>query len=226
MAYLEEAENLFSMSAMQNIDPAAESGTADPEKIPQRYQELLDKYPNLLKTEFSAKSKGKPVIHYIHTKGKPCTAKMRPLMKGSPKEVMGKEAWMELLELGIIEPVDVSKPTLWSSALHLQPKASGGLRPCGDFRGLNNLTETDQFPLPHLQKFTHQLHGSKHFTKLDICKAYHHLEVAKEHRHKTTVLTPWGAYQFVKMPMGLKNASQSCIHQLKLLSLKLLLHQI
>ena len=41
----------------------------------------------MLESNFSAKSKGKPVIHYIHTKGKPCTAKMRPLMKGSPKEI-------------------------------------------------------------------------------------------------------------------------------------------
>ena len=81
------------MAAMSEVDAtadldSAESVTAEPEKIPQQFQELLDKYPSLLKTEFSAKSKGKPVIHYIHTKGKPCTAKMRPLMKGSPKEVM------------------------------------------------------------------------------------------------------------------------------------------
>ena len=130
-------------------------------------------------------------------------------MKGSPKEVKGKQNWQELVDLGIVEPVDVSKPTLWSSALHLQPKKCGNFRCCGDFRGLNERTELDNFPLPHLQKFTHQLHGSCFFTKLDICKAYHHLEVAKEHRHKTTVLTPWGAFQFVKMPMGLKNASQS-----------------
>ena len=80
MAYLEEAENQFSMAAMSELsassdDSSAESSAAESVKIPQQFQELLDKYPSLLKTEFSAKSKGKPVIHYIHTKGKPCTAK-------------------------------------------------------------------------------------------------------------------------------------------------------
>ena len=35
------------------------------------------------------------------------------------------------------------------------------------------------------------------------------MEIAKEHRHKTAVLTPWGCWQFKKMAMGLANASQS-----------------
>ena len=130
-------------------------------------------------------------------------------MVGSPKEVMGKEAWMELAKFGIIEPVDTSKPTLWTSALHLQSKPSGGLRPCGDFRQLNARTELDKYPLPHLQKWTHKLAGAKVFSKCDIRKAYHHIEVEKSHRHKTAVTTPWGVWQFVKMPMGLANASQS-----------------
>ena len=116
---------------------------------------------------------------------------------------------MELVEFGIVEPVDVSKPTLWTSALHLQPKKCGGMRPCGDFRQLNGKTQMDKYPLPHLQKFTHKLHGSSIFTKLDIKKAYHHVEIAEEHRHKTAVLTPWGCWQFKKMAMGLANASQS-----------------
>ena len=201
----ENADFIFSMAAMAELgnDPVA------PEKVPDEYRKLLDKYPALLETSFKAKSNGKTVIHYIHTKGKPCSAKLRPLMKGSPKEVKGKENWQELVDLGIVEPVDVNKPTLWTSALHLQPKKCGNFRCCSDFRALNNQTELDHFPLPHLQKFTHQLHGSKVFTKLDIRKAYHHLEVAKEHRHKTATITPWGCFQYVKMPMGLRNASQS-----------------
>ena len=175
---------LFSCAPMQQ----SSEEVADKVEIQPEYKALVDKYPQILKTEFRAKSKGESVIHYIHTKGAPCKAKLRPLMKGSPKEVKGKQNWQELVDLGIVEPVDVSKPTLWSSALHLQPKKCGNFRCCGDFRGLNERTELDNFPLPHLQKFTHQLHGSCFFTKLDICKAYHHLEVAKEHRHKKKIL--------------------------------------
>ena len=201
----------FDVAAMANCD-SADTSSADAEKfkIPPEYQTLIDRYPSLLKSEFIAKSNGQNVIHYIDTaQNKPCSARLRPLMKGSPKEIKGKEAWMELVEFGIVEPVDVSKPTLWTSALHLQPKKCGGMRPCGDFRQLNGKTQMDKYPLPHLQKFTHKLHGSSIFTKLDIKKAYHHVEIAEEHRHKTAVLTPWGCWQFKKMAMGLANASQS-----------------
>ena len=101
------------------------------------------------------------------------------------------------------------KPTLWTTPLHLANKPCGGLRCCGDFRLLNQKTQLDQYPLPHIQKFTHELHGAKIFSKVDIKKAYHHVEVHPNDRHKTAVLTPWGCFQFVKMPMGLSNASQS-----------------
>ena len=188
-------ETLFNAQALASIETVSEkimgsANSADtfsqtdknlpvPEISP-TYKSLLNKYPNVLKTEFQAKSKGQPVIHYIDTaQNKPCNAKLRPLMKGSPKEVKGKEAWMELVEFGIVELVDTSKPTLWTSALHLQPKPSGGLRPCGDFRQLNQKTQMDQYPLPHLQKWTHKLHSAKRFSKLDIRKAYHHLEISK-----------------------------------------------
>ena len=111
---------LFNAAAITKID----SESVEKVSIPQKYQNLINKYPGLLKTEFKAKSNGNPVIHYIHTTGKPCKARLRPLMKGSPKEIKGKEAWQELIDYGIVEPVDVSKPTLWQSALHLQPKKS------------------------------------------------------------------------------------------------------
>ena len=199
----ENASLMFDTAAMARCDLAdtfSPTQVSDNLEIPEFYQTLINRFPNLLKTSFTATSNGQKVIHYIDTgQAPPCSARLRPLMKGSPKEVKGKEAWMELVDFGIVEPVDVSKPTLWTSALHLQPKKCGGMRPCGDFRQLNARTQLDKYPLPHLQKFTHKLHGSRIFTKLDIKKAYHHVEIAKNHRHKTAVLTPWGCYQFKKM---------------------------
>ena len=116
---------------------------------------------------------------------------------------------MELVKLGIVEPVDVSKPTLWSSPLHRQLKSNNRYRCCGDFRSLNAKTILDSFPIPSLRNFTENIKGSTIFSKLDILKAYHHVNIAECDRPKTTVLTPWGAYQFRKMAMGLANARQS-----------------
>ena len=103
-----DLEMLFNTSAITKIDSESVDNSKKP--ISQKYQNLLNKYPGLLKTEFKAKDNGNPVIHYIHTTGKPCKARLRPLMKGSPKEIKGKEAWQELIDYGIVEPVDNSQP--------------------------------------------------------------------------------------------------------------------
>ena len=41
---------------------------------------------------------------------------------------------------------------------------------------------------------------------LDQGKAYHQGFVSPESRHETAFVTPWGLYEWVRLPMGLKNA--------------------
>ena len=115
---------------------------------------------------------------------------------------------MKLVELGIVEPVDLSQPTTWSSPLHLQPKGPGKWRPCGDFRLVNKKTLLDTYNLPNVKTFSQEVRGSK-VSKVDLTKAYHHVPIAEKDRHKTAVLTPWGAYQFRMMAMGLSSAGQT-----------------
>ena len=80
-------------------------------------------------------------------------------------------------------------PVPWSSALHLQPKPSGGVRPCEDFK-----TVLDSFPLPNLRHFTHQLKSSNTFINLDLVKAFTQIGLDKALRMKTAVKTPWATY--------------------------------
>ena len=129
-------------------------------------------------------------------------------MQGSPKEQEGRKAWFELLDMGVIKRVPHGT-TAWSSALHLQPKPSGGLRPCGDFRNLNSKTALDQYPLPNLRSFAHNLRGATLFSKVDLLKAYHQVPIHPSHQEKTSVKTMWGSFQFCRMPMGLCNAAQT-----------------
>ena len=52
-----------------------------PQKIPAEYQKLIDKYPDLLKTDFHAETPKHGVVHNIDTgNSRPCTAKVRPLI--------------------------------------------------------------------------------------------------------------------------------------------------
>uniref|UniRef100_A0A1X7TF55 Integrase catalytic domain-containing protein n=1 Tax=Amphimedon queenslandica TaxID=400682 RepID=A0A1X7TF55_AMPQE len=67
-------------------------------------------------------------------------------------------------------------------------KCSTDWRPCGDYRLLNTRTTADRYPVPHIQDFTATL---------------------QEDIHKTAVTTPFGLFEFVRMPFGLRNAAQS-----------------
>ncbi|GFT73369.1 retrovirus-related Pol polyprotein from transposon 17.6 [Trichonephila clavipes] len=62
----------------------------------------------------------------------------------------------------------------WSS-LHVVPKSDSTVRPVGDYRQLNSVTEFDSYPMPYLNDFAHALHGKKIFSKIDIFKHRSHL---------------------------------------------------
>ena len=128
---------LFDIAAMQELgEELPEQTTVDmPESI---YKTLLQKYPGVLKADFKTEEPKNGIKHRIRTGSHaPCRAKARNLLPGSPKAIEGHKAWKQLIDLGIVEPVDPAKPNHWSSPLHLAPKPGGGLRPVGDYRELN-----------------------------------------------------------------------------------------
>jgi hypothetical protein len=88
-------------------------------------------------------------------------------------------------------------------------KADGGWRPCGDFRQLNLITEPDQYPLPRMDDLAGRLKGCKIFSKLDLKQGYHQIPMSSADISKTAIITPFGLFEFLRMPFGLRNAGQS-----------------
>jgi hypothetical protein len=41
---------------------------------------------------------------------------------------------------------------------------------------------------------------------LDGFSGYNQIRVKEEDRHKTTFTTPWGTFEYLRMPFGLSNA--------------------
>ena len=79
----------------------------------------------------------------------------------------------------------------------------------GDLAGITEPSTKAPFPIPHLQDFTANLHGTRVFSKLDLIRAYHQIPVHPEDVHKTAVTTPFGLFEFLRMPFGLRNAAQT-----------------
>lgn len=78
-----------------------------------------------------------------------------------------------------------------------------------DFCKLNGSTVPDHYPVLHIHNFPLGLRRSCIFSKIDLVKAYFQIPVVEEEIPKTAVTTPFGLYEFVQMPFGLRNAAQT-----------------
>ena len=85
-------------------------------------------------------------------------------------------------------------------------KKDGGLRLCIDYRELNRKTVPDRHPIPRIQETLDNIGGSSWFSVLDQGKAYHQDFIGKGSRHLTAFITPWGLYEWTRIPFGLSNA--------------------
>ena len=76
-----------------------------------------------------------------------------------------------------------------------------------DLRELNKLIEDLHFPLPKLDEVVHHLKGATCFAKSDETKGYWQFMLAQLARALTGFICPLGAYEHLRVPMGLKTAA-------------------
>jgi len=87
-----------------------------------------------------------------------------------------------------------------------EKKQKGEIRICVDLRKLNDACVHDPLPTPFTDEVLENVGSQEAYSFTDGFSGYHQIKIAPEDRSKTTFATKWGCFQYIVMPIGLKNA--------------------
>lgn len=107
-----------------------------------------------------------------------------------------------LLASGVIK--ESSSP--YAAPTVIVRKKDGSIRLCVDYRRLNLKTIPDAYPLPRIQETFDALVGARFITTLDLASGYHQIAMDPNDACKTVFCTPFGLFEYTRMPFGLMTA--------------------
>jgi hypothetical protein len=86
---------------------------------------------------------------------------------------------------------------------------------CIDFIDLNKSCPKDDFPLARIDKIVDSAMGYEMMALLDCFSGYHQIWLCKEDKEKTSFITPFTTYCYLRMPEGLRNARPTFCKMMK-----------
>ena len=95
-----------------------------------------------------------------------------------------------------------------SSGIFVVPKPNGTVRICVDLTQLNKAVRREIHPMASVDESLAKLANSKIFTKLDAKSGFWQIPLVEESKKYTTFITPFGRYQFNRLPFGISSASE------------------
>ena len=199
---IQEATSLHSINAS-----TSSSASADPLEDARR--EVLERWPQVFPDELPA---GLPPSREVDHKIElipGATPANRPTFRLSEWELGElKKQLEELVKAGFIRP----SKSPWGAPILFVKKKDGSMRMCVDYRGLNNLTIKNSYPLPRVDELFDRLQGAKFFSVIDLRSGYHQIRVAEDDISKTAFRTRYGHFEFLVLPFGLTNAPGTFMH--------------
>ena len=113
-----------------------------------------------------------------------------------------KEEIDKLLEAGVIR----NSHSSWLAPIIVVPKGDGGKCLIIGYKALNKVTRKFVWPMPKVEDIFSQLNGAKYFSTLDLRVGYHHIGLTADSIPKIAFTSPFGKYEYVKVPVGLAQA--------------------
>ena len=83
------------------------------------------------------------------------------------------------------------------------------MRPCVDYRKVNQLVKPDGFPLPRIQDCLDAVAGSTLFSTFDLTSGYYQIPLKEEDIPKSAFVCKYGHFKMTRMPFGLNNAAST-----------------
>lgn len=189
---------LHSATPTQNCDIPAEPKAIDLSLVPADYHDLQEVFS---KDKALSLPPHRPYDCGIDLiPGAPLPTSKLYNLSMPEKEAMERYI-TESLAAGLIRP---SSPV--GAGFFFVEKKDHTLRPCIDYRGLNDITVKNKYPLPLMDSAFSSLHEAAIFSKLDLRNAYHLVRIKEGDEWKTAFNTPLGHFEYLVMPFGLTNA--------------------
>lgn len=164
--------------------------------LPSEYDDLREAFSKTKAAQLPPHRPGDCAIELIPG-AQPPKGRVFPLSQ--PEATAMKEYIEEELAKGFIR----TSTSPASAGFFFVKKKDGGLRPCIDYRGLNDVTVKYRYPLPLVPAALEQLRRAKYFTKLDLRSAYNLIRIREGDEWKTAFSTTTGHYEYRVMPFGL-----------------------
>ena len=199
-------ELIYNSTSAEEVDEISQVKIFGSLELQQRIRELLYKY----KTCFSSHVSDTPAQVSPFELSINEEEWMKPNNRLPPRRFDKTRQYEMRKQINLLVANNVIKPSTqpYYSQGFLVPKSDNKWRFVVDYKNLNKLTISENWPIPNIKEMIFRIGDQKpkRVGVMDLTSGYHQTPVSVKSRKYTAFITPWGVYEWLRLPMGVKGA--------------------